>query len=164
MIFLCSRDFEPRPDVGPPSQTHFSCHGGLFSGPAWVLTVTRLRSFSGQLLIQLLFELAILHNHQISKYQGWFLMQLFHVCTISFISQMCSLDHILVKRFLDEEILDLFSGKHTWKSQKKSRNHDLLKCGQESTFEICIHVFNKNIFIRGFNVVAMVEYWIENNN
>ena len=35
------------------------------------------------------------------------------------LSQMCSRDHILVKRFLDEEILNLFSGKHTGKIQKK---------------------------------------------
>ena len=34
-------------------------------------------------------------------------------------SQMCSLVHILVKRFLDDVILDLFSGKHTGKKSEK---------------------------------------------
>ena len=33
---------------------------------------------------------------------------------------MCSLIHILVKRFLDDVIRDLFSGKDTGESQKKN--------------------------------------------
>ena len=43
---------------------------------------------------------------------------------------------IFEQRFLDKVIIDLCSGKHTGESQKKSRNHDLPKCGQEITFEI----------------------------
>ena len=42
------------------------------------------------------------------------------------------------KLYLDEIILDLFSGAHTGESQTKSRNHDLPKCVPEGDLRYII--------------------------